>query len=192
MDFINTYMSYICHQIPERSFIIQGSVIPLCARCCGIYIGYSFSFLLIIFIIKISSHNISRSLTLVALFLLIIGEIYFEKLHLIILMNAGRFVIGVIIGVCMSLLVLPVYMKIRYYKVMTVILVSITSLILLTLICDESTSGYSKGITYYVVYLALTNGLFLLYYSMIIGVITIILKRIDVPCIDYIIDKQLN
>lgn len=29
----------ICHQIPERSFHIDGHQLPLCARCTGIYMG---------------------------------------------------------------------------------------------------------------------------------------------------------
>jgi uncharacterized membrane protein len=29
----------ICHQIPERSFHINGQQLPLCARCTGIYLG---------------------------------------------------------------------------------------------------------------------------------------------------------
>ncbi|NLP46977.1 MAG: DUF2085 domain-containing protein [Epulopiscium sp.] len=35
----------ICHQIPERSFIIGHQYLPLCARCTGIYIGVFISFL---------------------------------------------------------------------------------------------------------------------------------------------------
>lgn len=31
--------SSICHQLEERSFIIGGSPLPLCARCTGIYLG---------------------------------------------------------------------------------------------------------------------------------------------------------
>ncbi len=29
----------ICHQIPERTFHIHGTPLPLCARCTGIYLG---------------------------------------------------------------------------------------------------------------------------------------------------------
>jgi uncharacterized membrane protein len=29
----------ICHQIPERSFILNGRPLPLCARCTGTFIG---------------------------------------------------------------------------------------------------------------------------------------------------------
>jgi hypothetical protein len=31
--------SLICHQIPERSFHLQGSQLPVCARCAGLYGG---------------------------------------------------------------------------------------------------------------------------------------------------------
>lgn len=36
----------ICHQIVERSFLIDGSPMPLCARCTGIYLGVITGFLL--------------------------------------------------------------------------------------------------------------------------------------------------
>ena len=29
-----------CHQLPERSFIINGYQFPVCARCTGVLIGY--------------------------------------------------------------------------------------------------------------------------------------------------------
>ena len=31
--------SFVCHQIPERSFHFAGSQLPVCARCLGIYLG---------------------------------------------------------------------------------------------------------------------------------------------------------
>lgn len=31
--------SFICHQIPERSFHLAGFQLPVCARCLGIYVG---------------------------------------------------------------------------------------------------------------------------------------------------------
>ena len=31
--------SLICHQVPERSFHMQGSQLPVCARCFGLYAG---------------------------------------------------------------------------------------------------------------------------------------------------------
>lgn len=31
--------SFICHQIPERSFALAGAQLPVCARCLGLYAG---------------------------------------------------------------------------------------------------------------------------------------------------------
>jgi len=36
----------VCHQIPERSFHILGSPLPVCARCAGIYGGALLAFIL--------------------------------------------------------------------------------------------------------------------------------------------------
>ena len=33
-------IAFMCHQIPERSFVINGKQFPLCARCTGILFGY--------------------------------------------------------------------------------------------------------------------------------------------------------
>lgn len=36
-----TVGSFICHQLPERSFHLGGFQIPVCARCLGIYAGFA-------------------------------------------------------------------------------------------------------------------------------------------------------
>lgn len=33
--------SYVCHQIPERSFFIAGHKFAVCARCTGLYAGFT-------------------------------------------------------------------------------------------------------------------------------------------------------
>jgi uncharacterized membrane protein len=33
--------SYLCHQIPERSFHIEGHAFAVCARCTGLYAGFA-------------------------------------------------------------------------------------------------------------------------------------------------------
>jgi uncharacterized membrane protein len=29
----------VCHQLPERSFVVAGRQLPVCARCTGLYLG---------------------------------------------------------------------------------------------------------------------------------------------------------
>ncbi len=29
----------VCHRMPERSFSVLGSLLPLCSRCLGLYVG---------------------------------------------------------------------------------------------------------------------------------------------------------
>jgi uncharacterized membrane protein len=44
--------SFICHQLPERSFHLSGFQLPVCARCLGIYAGLA---------IGVVSHRVLRS-----------------------------------------------------------------------------------------------------------------------------------
>jgi uncharacterized membrane protein len=43
MTFITAFAylagSFVCHQIAERSFHIDGVQLPVCARCTGLYLG---------------------------------------------------------------------------------------------------------------------------------------------------------
>ncbi|MGD9590220.1 MAG: DUF2085 domain-containing protein [Pyrinomonadaceae bacterium] len=38
-DGLNTFFSYICHQIPERSFYLGSYPFAVCSRCFGVYSG---------------------------------------------------------------------------------------------------------------------------------------------------------
>lgn len=52
-----TYLpfSFICHQMPERSFAILGHPLAVCHRCSGIYLGFFLGTLLSSFILRIPS-----------------------------------------------------------------------------------------------------------------------------------------
>src|SRR5262245_992557 len=40
------FFIYICHQISERSFHIEGEQFTVCSRCFGVYFGILFGFLI--------------------------------------------------------------------------------------------------------------------------------------------------
>lgn len=48
MYIFDFFGSAVCHQMVERSFIIQGIQTPLCARCTGIEAGFLFGWLFLI------------------------------------------------------------------------------------------------------------------------------------------------
>lgn len=37
--FVYAVGSVVCHQLPERSYVLWGRQLPVCARCAGIYVG---------------------------------------------------------------------------------------------------------------------------------------------------------
>jgi uncharacterized membrane protein len=36
--------SVVCHQLPDRSFFVDGRQLPVCARCTGLYLGAAMGF----------------------------------------------------------------------------------------------------------------------------------------------------
>jgi uncharacterized membrane protein len=42
-DVIYQGFSYLCHQIPERSFHLAGHPFAVCSRCTGLYAGFAFA-----------------------------------------------------------------------------------------------------------------------------------------------------
>lgn len=63
-----------CHQLPERSFFIKGKQTPVCARCCGVFIGH------IIFCVSICFFRISSLIGFIMCLPLIIDWIVQEYL----------------------------------------------------------------------------------------------------------------
>lgn len=57
MDIFDFFGSAVCHQIVERSFIFGGRVLPVCARCAGIYSGIFFSMLFFLLFHRFSGNK---------------------------------------------------------------------------------------------------------------------------------------
>jgi uncharacterized membrane protein len=106
------FFSFICHQIPERSFHIAGEQFAVCHRCFGLYLGLLFGF-----VIYPLWRNIDEieSLPRFWLFLSLIPMMVdwaltffgiWENTHL------SRFLTGMIVGVACSTFIVPATVEI--------------------------------------------------------------------------------
>lgn len=108
----------VCHQIPARSFHLDGQPLPLCARCTGIYLGALLGIVGMILLRR--SHSIELPPTLVLITLLaFVGLMgidgvnsyltFFPRVpHLYEPQNWLRLTTGTLHGLAMSAIVFPV------------------------------------------------------------------------------------
>lgn len=52
---IYSFFSYLCHQIPERSFHIESHAFAVCSRCFGVYFGLLAGFIIYPFFFKLEN-----------------------------------------------------------------------------------------------------------------------------------------
>ncbi len=56
--FIYRPLSYVCHQIPQRSFQLKGHPLSVCARCLGLYVGFFVGTLILPFLRPFSTKRV--------------------------------------------------------------------------------------------------------------------------------------
>ena len=109
---IYSFFSYLCHQIPERSFYIAGHQFAVCSRCFGVYFGLIVGFVVYPFI---RSFDKIEPLPRIWLFLAIIPIVVdwalgffdvWENTHL------SRFVTGLILGAACGIFIVPAIVEI--------------------------------------------------------------------------------
>lgn len=106
------FFSFICHQIPERSFHVAGEPFAVCSRCFGVYFGLLFGF---------ATYPLWRSIEDIEplprfwLFLSLIPMSIdwamtfsgiWENTHL------SRFITGMIVGIACSTFIVPALVEI--------------------------------------------------------------------------------
>jgi uncharacterized membrane protein len=109
----------VCHQIPERSFILAGRRLPLCARCTGTFLG---ALLGVTAMLLLGRHRASRLPPVAVLGLLVafIGVWAFDGLNSYMTLFPGapylyeprnwlRLTTGLLNGLALIALVLPIY-----------------------------------------------------------------------------------
>jgi uncharacterized membrane protein len=89
---IRSFFSRLCHQEPERSFIVQGSPIAVCVRCLGIYCGVALASLLGM------GKTLAMRLLAIALLLNLL-DVATASLHWHGNLPLPRFLLGMLLGV---------------------------------------------------------------------------------------------
>jgi uncharacterized membrane protein len=138
-DIFYQLSSLVCHQLPERTLTINGHLLPLCARCTGIYSGFIIGIIYQVVVLRkinqLPSPRIVSILSATIIFLFIDGV--GEKMHLWNLSNKIRLVIGLLCGNSISLILLPLFnhfftkqlqqlsINIKHYLALLILVISI-------------------------------------------------------------------
>lgn len=138
-DILNQLSSLVCHQLPERTLLINGQLLPLCARCTGIYTGFIIGMIYQFVVLKKINLLPSRrilsilSATIIILFIDGLGE----TLRFWYLSNDARMLIGLLCGSSISLILFPLFnhfftkqphqlsMNIKHYAAVLMLVMSI-------------------------------------------------------------------
>jgi uncharacterized membrane protein len=109
----------VCHQIPERTIHLAGEALPLCARCSGIYVGAAAGFLFMIAARRGRSSIMPPPKVLAVLLVFVLAfavdgvnsylSFFPGAPHLYEPQNWLRFTTGILHGMAISFVVLPVF-----------------------------------------------------------------------------------
>lgn len=109
-DILRFFGRAICHQLEERSFVIDGLVMPICARCTGIYIGV-FTTILYILLTKRYKSNMIPNIPISLLLFFLLSPMAFDGvssyLHLRPSDNFLRIVTGIPFGIVLPFFLFP-------------------------------------------------------------------------------------
>lgn len=109
---IYTFFSFLCHQIPERSFHIENHAFAVCSRCFGVYFGLLLGFIVYPFFRSLDEiEPLSRIWLFLAIIPLAVDwslgffEIW-ENTYL------SRFLTGLILGAACGIFIVPALVEI--------------------------------------------------------------------------------
>lgn len=166
-DILNQLSSLVCHQLPERTLIINGKLLPLCARCTGIYSGFIIGMIYQVVVLRkinqLPSSGIVSILAATIIFLFIDGV--GETIHLWNLSNEIRLMIGLLCGSSISLTLLPLFNHF-FTKQLQQLNVNIKNyLVVLTLVVSTYLIHYSS-LSYIFFYFSSLAGLIVMYIAV--------------------------
>jgi len=107
--------SLICHQIPERSFFLNGYQLPVCARCIGIYFGIFAGSILYPIFKKLNNEKLPDWRILIPFLSVLIIDGLMQTLHLYKTSNEARFLVGYVSVLPLAFYILPLLNGLQKY-----------------------------------------------------------------------------
>lgn len=105
--FIYRAFSFLCHQMPERSFHLEGQKLGVCSRCTGIYSGFAISVLFYPIVRSLKSPDSPARIWLLVACVPIAVDFALGFFHIWENTHFSRFVTGAIFGAACALYVVP-------------------------------------------------------------------------------------
>lgn len=119
LDFlIDTLGFSVCHQLSARSLSIGNTILPICSRCSGIYIGFTITCIILFIMFRKKENDLPPpyALTILGLFFLsTIVDGIASNFGLYNTSNNLRFITGFLCGSSIMIIIYPVFIF-QYYK----------------------------------------------------------------------------
>ena len=115
---VNNLGASVCHQIPERSLNMGGLILPICSRCCGIYIGFFICAIFMFLIFRKRESDLPPLYILIILIIFILSTVadgLLSYLFVTTTNNIARFITGFLSGSSTMTIIYPIF-NYQYYK----------------------------------------------------------------------------
>ena len=115
---VNNLGASVCHQIPERSLKMGGFILPICSRCCGIYIGFFICAIFMFLIFAKRESDLPPLYILIILIIFILSTVadgslsYFSVIET---NNIARSITGFLSGSATMAIIYPIF-NYQYYR----------------------------------------------------------------------------
>ncbi len=115
---VNNLGASVCHQIPERSLKMGSFILPICSRCCGIYIGFFICAIFMFLIFRKRESDLPPLYALIILIIFILSTVadgLLSYLSVIETNNMARFITGLLSGSSTMAIIYPIF-NYQYYR----------------------------------------------------------------------------
>ncbi len=107
----------VCHQIPDRTLSFSSILMPVCARCSGIYIGFVIS-TLVLFLMYRKRQSLIAPVYAIIIFIVFISAAaidgFLSYLQIYETNNLVRLITGYMAGIALAAIVMPLF-NYQYY-----------------------------------------------------------------------------